>query len=110
VDKIDLEVARLMEEEERIDAELVASKQAEVECFEACERLKLEIDSLTTAAKANPSHTQIKVTGKIFENTDIRGFHAKLRIKETISRCVISEKLDTDPTSSRKWYMAISPL
>jgi uncharacterized protein (DUF342 family) len=110
VDKIDLEVARLMEEEERIDAELVASKQAEVDCFEACERLKLEIDSLTAAAKTNPSYTQIKITGKIFESTDIQGFHAKLRIKETISRCVISEKLDTDPNSSRKWYMAINPL
>jgi uncharacterized protein (DUF342 family) len=110
VERIDLEVARLMDEEERIDAELNSLRQASQACTEACERLKLELDELTSAAKANPSYTQIKIAGRIYENTQIKGFHAKLRMKESLSRCVISEKLDTDPTSSRKWYMAISPL
>jgi uncharacterized protein (DUF342 family) len=110
VEKFDGEVARLMAEEERIDTELTALVEEDQACTEACERLEVEIDSLTSAAKANPSHTQIKISGRIFEHTDIRGFHAKLRMKETISRCVISEKLDTDPTTSRKWYMAIAPL
>jgi uncharacterized protein (DUF342 family) len=110
MEKIDEEVARLMDEEERIDSERAAVDEETTTCAEACERLKLEVDSLSRAAKADPSHTQIKITGQIFENTDIKGFHAKLRIRETLSRCVISEKLDTDPTTSRKWYMNIAPL
>ncbi|MEJ2641575.1 MAG: FapA family protein [Desulfosarcinaceae bacterium] len=110
MEKIDAQVARLMEAEERIDGEVAAVEEAAGACAEACERLKMEVDSLTRAAKADPSHTQIKVSGQIFENTDIKGFYAKLRVKETISRCVISEKLDTDPTTSRKWYMNIAPL
>lgn len=110
MEKIDDQVARLMAEEERVDGEVAAAEEECTTCAETCERLKIEVDSLTRAAKADPSHTQIKVTGKIFENTDIKGFYAKLRIKETLSCCVISEKLDTDPTTSRKWYMNISPL
>jgi uncharacterized protein (DUF342 family) len=110
MEKIDDQVARLMEQEERIDGEVAAAEEEASGCAEACDRLKMEVDSLTRASKADPSHTQIKISGQIFENTDIKGFHAKLRIKETLSRCVISEKLDTDPATSRKWYMNISPL
>jgi uncharacterized protein len=110
MEKIDEQVARLMIEDERLGGELADAEKEAAACTEICERLKMEIDSLTRAAKADPSHTQIKISGQIFENTDIKGFHAKLRIKETISRCVISEKLDTDPTTSRKWYMNIAPL
>jgi uncharacterized protein len=110
MEKFDDQVVRLMAEEERIDGEVAAANKEAADCAEASERLKMEVDSLTRAAKANPSHTQIKITGKIFENTDIKGFHAQLRIKETLGQCVISEKLDTDPTTSRKWYISISPL
>jgi uncharacterized protein (DUF342 family) len=110
VETIDEKVAGLMLEEEELDAQLGAHRSEADGCAENIERLNLEISSLTSAAKANPSHTQIRITGRIFENTDIRGFHAKLRMRETLSRCVISEKLDTDPATSRKWYMAITPL
>lgn len=110
VAEIDEAVARLMDEEEKIEAQLSQFKLDSKSCGDEIERLDMEINSLTTAAKANPSHTQIRVTGRIFEHTDIKGFHAHLVMKETISRCIISEKLDNDPASSRKWYMAISSL
>ncbi|MDJ0782216.1 MAG: FapA family protein [Desulfosarcinaceae bacterium] len=110
MEKIDEKVACLMDEEECIDSDLVTLEAERAACAETAERLQVEIDTLTRAAKANPSHTQIKISGRIYEHTGIRGFHARLTMKETLSRCVISEKLDSDPASSRKWYMAIKPL
>lgn len=110
VAEIDETVARLMEEEEVIESQLSQFKLDSKSCEDEIERLNMEVNSLTAAAKANPSHTQIRVTGRIFEHTDIKGFHAHLVMKETISRCIISEKLDNDPSSSRKWYMAIASL
>jgi uncharacterized protein len=110
VAEIDETVARLMGEEEEIEAQLSRCKADSKTSKDEIERLNLEINSLTAAAKANPSHTQIRITGRIYEHTDIKGFHAHLVMKETISRCVISEKLDSDPNSDRKWYMAISSL
>jgi uncharacterized protein (DUF342 family) len=107
---IDETVARLMGEEEEIEANLSRCKADSKTSKDEIERLDLEIDSLTAAAKANPSHTQIRITGRIYEHTDIKGFHAHLVMKETISRCVLSEKLDSDPNSDRKWYMAIASL
>jgi len=51
---------------------------------------------------------KVTFAGTLFPRTQIKGPHARLVVKERISKGVVREYFDEDPEARRPWQMSVA--
>lgn len=106
--RIDENVNALMDQDDKLRAQLSECEQAQVAVREKTEAVKTEMDQLEEALKADPGVPVVKINGAVYARTIIAGLHKKLKLSEDMTSVRIAEsKVES---GANAWQINISNL
>ena len=105
----DLDIAKLMEEDESISQQIAASEKSAVENTEAIKQLKTHLDELTESQKIDRGVAIVKVGGNIYAGNVITGPHSKMVLQEDLKRLSIGETDKPDHDGVKHWRFELNP-
>jgi methyl-accepting chemotaxis protein len=112
--------SQIRENESRLDRMLdeqdgmthkISESQNEIDTLQGeIEKLKEEIESFEGWSRAEKGSPVIRVSGKVFAGTVIRGLRSSLILQEDYEHVLIAETRVNTPDSGSEWKMVVSPL
>ncbi|MBC2713046.1 MAG: hypothetical protein HGJ94_19265 [Desulfosarcina sp.] len=108
-DAYDQDVAQLMEEDESISQEIVATETAITDSATTIQELNARLDVITEAQKMNNGVAVVKIGGNVFSGTKLTGPHSALVLQERLKRLSIVETDKPDREGVKRWRFELNP-
>ncbi|WP_054699755.1 FapA family protein [Desulfosarcina cetonica] len=105
----DDEVARLMEEDDRVRHEISEIEQTTAANRLAIEDLNRSLNEVNEAQKDSLGLPVVKAAGTIYAGTRMKGPHAKLTLLEDFKRVSIIETDKPDHEGAKRWRFELNP-
>jgi uncharacterized protein (DUF342 family) len=105
----DQDVARLMEEDESIDREIMATEKSITESATTIQALNARLDAISEAQKSNTGVAMVKVGGNLFSGTKVTGPHSALVVQEDLKRLSVVETDKPDHEGVKRWRFELNP-
>ncbi|MEJ2040268.1 MAG: FapA family protein [Desulfosarcinaceae bacterium] len=107
-EEIEQKINDLMEQDDKLRAQLRECEQNQIAVREKTEALNLEMNQLEEALKADPGTPVAKINGTVYARTTIAGIHKKLKLSEEMTAVRIAEsKVES---GANAWQIKISNL
>jgi len=108
IQEIDQTVERLMMEDEQLTEQIEACEKESAGIDQELEALRQNIREIMDLAEIDKGLAKVTFAGTLFPRTQIKGPHARLVVKERISKGVVREYFDEDPEARRPWQMSVA--
>ncbi len=108
-DAYDQDVARLMDEDESIGKEIVATETAITESAKNIQELTARLETITEAQKSDGGVPMVKIGGNVCSGTQITGPRSTMVLQEDLTKLSIIETDKPDHSGTKRWHFEINP-